>query len=44
MIDLATIALLPGVCDMPELDDEARTRERHIVTGLTEQALDALFE
>jgi uncharacterized protein (TIGR00255 family) len=42
MIDLATIALLPGVCDVPELDEEARTRERQVVTALTDRALDAL--
>lgn len=41
-IDLATIALLPGVCDVPELDEEARSRERGIVTNLTERAIDAL--
>lgn len=43
-IDLATIALLPGVCEAPDLDDEARKRQLEIIANLADRAIDALIE
>ncbi len=43
-IDLATVAMLPGVCETPDLDDDAKRHEQDIVTSLTQRAVDALLE
>lgn len=42
-IDLAALATLPGVCESPDLDDEAKRHEREVVTALSYQAVDALM-
>lgn len=41
-IDLATIATLPGVCEVPDLDEDARKRALDIVADLTNRAVDTL--
>ncbi len=41
-IDLSTLAALPGVCDMPDLDDRERQRQVDLVTDLTNRGIDAL--
>ena len=41
-IDLATVALLPGVSEPPDLDDHARERELGILRAVVERALEAL--
>jgi uncharacterized protein (TIGR00255 family) len=43
-IDLAAIAALPGVCETPDLDDDARKREGDVVATLTDCAIDALID
>jgi len=43
-IDLAALALMPGVCEPLELDAEARERQLEILTALTETALTGLIE
>lgn len=43
-IDLAAIALLPGVSDAAVVDEETRTRIAEVVTRVADQALDALIE
>ncbi len=43
-IDLAAIALLPGVSDAAVFDEETRTRIAEVVTRVADQALDALIE
>ena len=43
-IDLAGLAELPGVCQQPELDDEARSGYWGKIQALTTEALDALIE
>jgi uncharacterized protein (TIGR00255 family) len=43
-IDLAAVAALPGVCQPPEMDEEARQRQAKIVEELTGQALGGLLE
>ena len=42
-IDLATIAMLPGVCDSPALDEETRKRQLDLIADLTNRALDVLI-
>ncbi len=39
MMDLASLSMLPGVCQMPELDESERTRRTAVIGELTEQAL-----
>jgi len=41
-IDLGALAALPGVCDLPELDERAQSLHLDIIGKLTSQALDAL--
>ncbi|MFQ5490026.1 MAG: YicC/YloC family endoribonuclease [Phycisphaerae bacterium] len=41
-IDLAAVSAMPGVCQPPEADDSQREQQRHIVTDLTDHALDGL--
>lgn len=41
-IDLGTLARLPGVCESPDLDDQAKGRVRDVVASLTGTGLDAL--
>ncbi len=43
-IDLAAVALLPGVCEPPNLDEEARQHQLQIVADLTGRAIDALLD
>jgi len=43
-IDLAALAELPGVCQPPELDEEARRGYWGKIQALTTEALDALIE
>jgi uncharacterized protein (TIGR00255 family) len=40
MIDLASLSMLPGVCQMPELDESERIRRAAVIGELTGQALD----
>lgn len=42
-VDLATVAMLPGVCGAPNLDDEQRSQRRELVATLTSKALDDLI-
>jgi len=44
VIDLATVALLPGVSDPPDLDDEAKRRCVEMLTELTSRGLNALID
>ena len=41
-VDLGTLTALPGVCQPPEMDDEARQRQLAIVEDLTARAMDDL--
>jgi uncharacterized protein (TIGR00255 family) len=41
-IDLSTVATLPGVCEAPELDEEAQNHHLKMVTDLTKRGIDAL--
>lgn len=43
-IDLAAIVGLPGVCESPDLDDEARNCQLEVVTNLTNHAVDTLIK
>ncbi len=43
-IDLAAIVGLPGVFELPDLDDEERNRKLDVVTDLTNRAVDALIK
>ena len=43
-LDLAAIALLPGVSDPPELDEEAREQIVRALAALSDQAINALLE
>ncbi len=43
-IDLATVAQLPGVCESPELAENARTHQLDFVTDLTNRAIDILSQ
>lgn len=40
MFDLATLAMLPGVCQPPELSEQERERSWQVISELTEAALD----
>ena len=42
-IDMATILMLPGVCQPRQIDDEARHAQWQVVQQLAEQALDRLL-
>lgn len=44
VIDLATVASLPGVSDPPELDDEAKRRCVEVLSELTNRGLRALID
>ena len=44
VIDLATVALLPGVSEPPDMDDEAKRRCVEMLTELTNRGLDALID
>jgi len=44
VIDLATVASLPGVSDPPELDDEAKRQCLEVLTELTNRGLNALID
>ncbi len=44
VIDLATAALLPGVGDPPDLDDEAKRQCVEVLSDLTNRGLDALID
>ena len=41
-LDLGAIATLPGVCRLPELDEDAREKQQQVVLKLTSLALDSL--
>jgi len=43
-IDLATLATLPGVCQLPEMNDEQREARGGIVRQMVTDALDQLLE
>ena len=43
-IDLSAVAMLPGVCEPPDLDEQARQHQLDIVTALTNHAIDVLVE
>ena len=43
-IELASLTSLPGVCDSPELDEQARERQSGIVTALTHKVIETLIE
>lgn len=43
-VDLGACALLPGVCESPELDEEARQHQLDLVVNLTNRAIDTLVE
>ncbi len=43
VIDLATVALLPGISEPADLDDDAKQRCVEMLTNLTNQGLDALL-
>jgi uncharacterized protein (TIGR00255 family) len=44
VIDLATVASLPGVSDPPDMDDEAKRRCVEVLTELTNRGLNALID
>jgi len=44
VIDLATVALLPGVSEPPDLDDDAKRSRVTMLTELTNRGLDALMD
>jgi len=43
-IDLATLLLLPGVCQPPPLDEASRAHQWQVLERLTHQALDLLID
>ncbi len=43
-IDLGTIAMLPGVCETPQIDEDARQHQQGVAANLTNRAIDALIE
>ena len=43
-IDLASLVTLPGVCQMPEVDEEARAQQLVVIERVTVSALDQLAE
>lgn len=43
-MDLATLASLPGVCEVPPIDDESRDQVLGLAAELTNQALDVMVE
>jgi len=43
-VDLASLASLPGVCESPETDEEARTRRVALIEDLTKKSVDALMK
>ena len=43
-MDLATLASLPGVCEVPPIDDESRGQVLGLASELTNQALDVMIE
>lgn len=43
-IDLASVLLLPGVCQPPEVDDSERQRQLEIIERMTTEAVDHLLE
>lgn len=43
-MDLATLASLPGVCEVPPIDDVSRDQVLGLATELTNQALDVMVE
>ena len=43
-VDLGTLAALPGVCQPPEVDEEAQQQQLEIIEGLASRALDAVIE
>lgn len=44
VVDIGTILSLPGVCQSPELDEQARERDAAIVKRLTAEALSRLMD
>jgi len=42
-LDLAAMTQLPGVCESPALDDEARNRFRAMITKLTHQSMETMI-
>ncbi len=43
-VDLGSCAMLPGVCEQPELDEETQQSQRDIVAKITTSAIDTLVE
>lgn len=43
-MDLGTLASLPGVCEVPSIDDASRDQVLGLATELTNQALDVMIE
>lgn len=43
-MDLATLASLPGVCEVPPIDDTSRDQVLGLATELTNQAMDVMIE
>src|SRR5262249_32919922 len=43
-IDLATLAMLPGVCQPQELDDSQRERAEQIIEKLANEAIDRMVQ
>ena len=43
-VDLGTLAGLPGVCEMPRVDDEGRRHVLRLVTDLTSRAIDGVID
>lgn len=43
-MDLATLASLPGVCEVPPIDDDSRGQVLSLTSELTNQALDVMIE
>jgi uncharacterized protein (TIGR00255 family) len=43
-VDLGTLAALPGVCQPPEVDEEAQQQQLEIIEDLASRALDAVIE
>jgi uncharacterized protein (TIGR00255 family) len=43
-VDLGTLAALPGVCQPPEVDEEAQQHQLEIIEDLASRALDAVIE
>ncbi|MGD2110836.1 MAG: YicC/YloC family endoribonuclease, partial [Phycisphaerae bacterium] len=42
-LDLGTLASMPGVCDMPDYDEQERQQQLDVVTSLANRGLDTMI-